>query len=702
MANIIISTLGATWEIIAETVGFVNYSGRDFYQNHPDLKSIQKSRENNFGLDESDELWLIATDKQHSDRFNSTDEDLEKIKQWNRLSGGIIKNIRIWILSGVDDIVDVVDAEAFHDLTLRVVAYAKHKLKEEGGKMFLSLACGRKTMSADIQDAAYCFGCDAMIHIISNGKPVSFGADVSCLDKEKVSNIFPLCLGNYKANNIFSDCPVPPFQDVEYLKVERSRAFLKEVRERQDESQFFYTSYYLMGNQNGRSNFRVLYTLDPEHISRIQNMRLGVDIGKRDEELELLRRLPKTDLHCHLGGVLDAKGLIDVASCYADDIENEKYKNECFREWADGLKKNIRKFERPVSWKTWREEVSSRLNVNPCLVNASFLMAFDGQEDLLDAINFGALLDEREYCGVGITQYEALGDLQGSALLQAEKSIRRTVQILLEKAERENIVYLEIRCSPFNYVYDGLSGQQVIRFICEELEKKPNLHTSLLLIASRHGKLEKIKHSIELMKKMESDVLFKKYFRGFDLAGDESVCTPAEMRGEFESILKDCRNITIHAGEDAPVKNIWEAVYLLNAERVGHGLTLRDNPDLLNKFLERRIGIEMCPSSNFQIKGYRDNYLPNSKNRDIYPLRMYLDKELMVCINTDDPGISRTNMTNELLRAARLTENGLTLWEILQLIYNGLQLAFYPYSKKKEMIHDVEMKLGQLIKDGKL
>jgi adenosine deaminase len=415
-----------------------------------------------------------------------------------------------------------------------------------------------------------------------------------------------------------------------------------------------------------------------------------------------LHRLPKTDLHCHLGGVLDSKDLIDVASCYAEDIENEKAQNEKFREWADGFKQDIRKFKRPKSWKTWQKEVSKHLHVNPCLVNASLLLAFRGQEDLLEAINFGSLLSEQEYIGIGITRYEALGDLQGSALLQTEKSIRRTVQILLEKAERENIVYLEIRCSPFNYVYNGLSGQQVIRFICEELEKKPDIHTSLLLIASRHGKLEKIRHSIELMREMESDVLFKKYFRGFDLAGDESVCPPAKLRKEFEDILRDCRNITIHAGENAPVENIWEAVYLLNAERVGHGLTLKDNPDLLNKFLERRIGIEMCPSSNFQIVGFHDNYLPNTKKRKIYPLREYLDKELMVCINTDDPGISRTDMTNELLRAARLTENGLTLWEILQLIYNGLQLAFYPYSKKKEMIHDVETKLGQLIRDGQL
>lgn len=702
MANILVSTLGNTWQIIAETLGYINYSKVDFYKNHTDFDSIRKSRKENFCGEEVDELWLVATDKQHIGIYNSTEEDLSMINKWNADCGGVVKKIRAWILSDVNDIINGEDAEAFHDLTLRVVKYARQQINVMPGKLFLSLACGRKTMSADMQDAAYCFGCDAMIHIISTGKQMQFQPTEHCLGMEKISTVYPLCLGKYRVNEILSNCTTISFGSQSYQKADRSTDFLREVRARQEESQFFYTSYYLDVNQKGRSNFRILYTLEPEHISRIQTMRMGVDISRSAGELCLLRLLPKTDLHCHLGGVLDTQDLVDVASCYMEDIEKEKLHNEAFRKWAKEQEKNIRDFRKPRDWKGWRRKLSECLGVNECLINACFLMMFAKQESLLDKIIFDRYLNEGDFCKIGIEEYEALGDLQGSALLQTEKSIRRAVRILLDKAKRENVVYLEIRCSPMNYVHYGLNGRQVLRSICEEMDKENDIHLSLLLIASRHADIRKIEEGIRLMNEMESDELFVKYFRGFDLAGNEEVRSPAELRNTFDDILKDCRNITIHAGETADVNNIWQAVYLLNAERVGHGLTLRDNPDLLNKFLERRIGIEMCPSSNFQIVGFRDNYIPSSRKQKIYPLREYLDKELQVCINTDDPGISRTNSTDELLRAARLTENGLTLWEILQLIYNGLQMAFYPYNRKKQLIHDVENRLGELIEKGKI
>lgn len=65
---------------------------------------------------------------------------------------------------------------------------------------------------------------------------------------------------------------------------------------------------------------------------------------------------------------------------------------------------------------------------------------------------------------------------------------------------------------------------------------------------------------------------------------------------------------------------------------VGHGLTLKNSPSLITKFLERKIGIEMRPSSNYQIKGFKDNYILESQLEDIYPLKEYLDKELRVSV----------------------------------------------------------------------
>ena len=102
-----------------------------------------------------------------------------------------------------------------------------------------------------------------------------------------------------------------------------------------------------------------------------------------------------------------------------------------------------------------------------------------------------------------------------------------------------------------------------------------------------------------------------------------------------------------------------------------------------------------------ELCGFQDNYLPDTGLQE-YPLKKYLDAELLVSVNTDDPGISRTSATNELHKAARLTKGGLSKWEILQLLCNAFRTAFYPYKQKKALIRRVEERLGKLIREEKL
>lgn len=353
------------------------------------------------------------------------------------------------------------------------------------------------------------------------------------------------------------------------------------------------------------------------------------------------------------------------------------------------------------------------------MIVPAFLLKFKGRENRLDEILYGPKLSEECFCAtakanknekgeLSLAEYESYGDLQGSALLKTEK----TIQLLLMRSKKENLKYLELRCSPINYCTEKLTAKQVVVAILEELDKeKDQLVSSVLFIASRpsseNTNSEKtMKEYNFLIRELNGDPrygeLFKRYFRGFDLAGDERVGTPESAMKIFEEPLKACANITIHAGETKEVKNVWEAVYRLNAERIGHGLTLKDNEELCKKFLERRIGIEMCPSSNYQIVGFRDNYFPKQWKREdleIYPLKKYLDEELRVCLNTDDPGISRTDITQEYLKAGRLTEGGLSLWNVLLLCYNGFSLAFYPYKEKKKMLSWINSLVYEWVKN---
>jgi len=223
----------------------------------------------------------------------------------------------------------------------------------------------------------------------------------------------------------------------------------------------------------------------------------------------------------------------------------------------------------------------------------------------------------------------------------------------------------------------------------------------LIFIASRHGKLSRIYKHIELAEQLlEKSGHDFQNLRGFDLAGNESVQNASAMREAFMSMMEKCMHFTIHAGENEPVASIWEAVYHLNAERIGHGLTLKDNPALMEKFRDRDIALEMCPSSNFQIIGFRDNYIPETRQHPVYPLQEYLNAGLRVTVNTDNPGISRTDFTNELHRAARMTPGGLSLWEILVLIRNSFKASFADRQVKHGLILEAESQVLSLIQEG--
>lgn len=675
--NILISALGANHEIIEETIAYTNYNNTlDFYKDHNTYEEISKSRAKaEFSTYQADELWLVATDKKavktrEGKYINSTYEDFYAIKE---ACSRYVSKIRLFVLDGVNDIVSEDEALQYRDLAFRVIRHAKHEC--DGGKLYLSLACGRKTMSADFQEAAYCFGCDALIHVLGNGK----------------TDAHPLNLGRIPQNEVLRDICDEGFADTEILRYEPNTDFLKLINKKKKESQHFFTAYYLNENET-RSNFHILYTLPPSKIEALKNEYLGTDKAKKETELEYLRRLPKTDLHCHLGGVLSVSEMIEVARCYVPLIEQEKNVNEEFAAWKCS-------YVPSVPLKKWYGELSDKLRVHKGLIAASLILQYEDNPEELHKLIFGKYTEESIYRQIEITNYEKLGDLQGSALLCNEDAIRKTVQILLRNCKKENVAYIEIRCSPINYKTENLLPRQVMTAIFEELEKVPEIEASVLIIASRHGKREFILQSIELMNEMKGEELFDKYFRGFDLAGNEESARPIELRNVFLDVMKDCNNITIHAGETDTSESIWEAVYHLNAERIGHGLRLIDNQYLMTKFLDRGIGIEMCPSSNFQIVGFKDNYYTEeTKTLQEYPLKHYLEKELKVSVNTDNSGISITTPTNELHRAARMTPGGLSKWDLLQLICNGFRTAFYPYEKKKTLIRKVERMIDVLIK----
>lgn len=789
--NILISTLGASWEIIPETLGAFLYDKEnpemDFYGKNPEaVKDFREKANQILAGNSIDELWLLSTNPKGVDDIvlgeNGKPKELSlkgmlrQIDKW-RKSYSPVKNlaVKVWALQDVADIKSKSNVDEFHDMALRIMAYSRKYA--DGGKRIVSLACGRKTMSADIQDAAYCFGCDMMMHVVAGNSAYVDLHGKSVLNESVASSIFPVELKPFPASDLFEDwfaedgfmkfpakildLPSTP-QKENYFKGDlflckaqepAGETFLAKVQKKREAAKHFYSSFF-SSQQYNYDTFPILYTLSKQGQESLKAFKIGVDPQREEKDLAWLQEMPKSDLHFHLGGSLSVEEIVKVATAIKDKVKIVCGQLPKFAEAALAGPKDCEE-----KWKTWRTRVAKLgaaeavekefydackknelAKILEAYVAPIFILKFENNPQKLEEFVYGPVRNkadlriEENFLRISaekkdkdgnvvpgerdLTPYEVLGDLQGTSLMRHRETIRKTMEILFENARKNNLKYIEIRCSPINYscgelrldqkvVSAEFSSKDVVEEIlkamksAEECDGDSRVYSSMIFIASRHGSRESVVFAIDLYKSLKDDARiggdFSSYFRGFDLAGDEGAKSPKEMRESFEEILKDCLSITIHAGETMPVENIWEAVYALSAERVGHGLKLKDNSSLRDKFRDRRIGVEMCPSSNYQIVGFMDNYYPDQSldGKSIscasfeYPLKMYMEKNLRVCINTDDPGISRTNITNELLRAARLTRGGLSLWEIFSLLYNGFDLAFLPYNKKLDLLNEM-------------
>lgn len=186
---------------------------------------------------------------------------------------------------------------------------------------------------------------------------------------------------------------------------------------------------------------------------------------------------------------------------------------------------------------------------------------------------------------------------------------------------------------------------------------------------------------------------------GFDLAGQEDDdYAPHLFRSEFEQISKMHIPITVHAGENAPAGFVESAVLDLRARRIGHGLALIEDKQLMNRLREDGVCVELCPVSNFQT----NQFIPadgKSPGRE-YPLRAFLDNGNAVCLNTDNPVISYTNMIKECFQASyAFGGDGLSLWELLRILRMGFVHSFLSLPERRSMLELADQILFDLFSD---
>lgn len=709
--NLLITTLGTSWGIVPELLAFTNPQHIPLFKNHPEAL-VHTAMRIKAGITPVSEVWIATTCSK------ATEGGLAMLDKWSTL-GKTLPSIRVFKPAGVSELASVKECELMRELVFRLVLCGAEKTRLSRGKLFLSLAGGRKTMSADMHTAAEHFGCNALLHVVDLGQlPDNLRNPSPAFMLEEWDRKTAACFSPILVNGRIQGRPILDMADPKLTSsdyppdtgqisdsIDLQPRLIDRIRNILDDAANLHINFsQRLLKSSELSNFHGLYSLPPRSIDELQNSRIGGhSVGHAKERLQWLKQLPKAELHCHLGGILSPEELILVAHALEREIT----------EWASrdpSFAHSIRQFDtlgtRSMDgviqafpdWKKVRDKHSpSRRHLHTA---AFILYALKDPDRIHQYIYRGLTANSSSFRSIGIDCYEKLGDLQGSSLLQCETAIRETAKCLIRRCKEDNIRYLELRCSPHNCTNAGLSAEKVVQILNEELHGDPDAcKFRLIFIASRHGEMSSIENHIELaqiMRKTDPDG-FPSWFAGFDIAGAEYAKSPGELRGIMRPVMQECLNLTIHAGEGEPSDNIWEAVYELNADRIGHGLSLVDNPNLLARIRNRRISIELCPSSNYQIVGFKDFTIPDSSSLKPYPLRQFLNAGIRTTINTDDPGMSFTDLTHEFHKAACMTEEGLSKWEVLQLIRNSFKAAFLDATDRKNLILDAEKQILSLI-----
>src|SRR5580658_2462262 len=162
----------------------------------------------------------------------------------------------------------------------------------------------------------------------------------------------------------------------------------------------------------------------------------------------------------------------------------------------------------------------------------------------------------------------------------------------------------------------------------------------------------------------------------FGIGGDERAGPPEWFAGVYPRGAEAGLHLTAHAGESAGPESIWGALNL-KAERIGHGLTAGQDPDLIEELAESQVPIEVCVTSNLRTGCCAELAQ--------HPVRRYFDGGLMLTLNSDDPAMFRTSLVEEY---ALVQETfGFTDEHLRELARNSFEASFLPPEKKIEFLN---------------
>ncbi len=272
------------------------------------------------------------------------------------------------------------------------------------------------------------------------------------------------------------------------------------------------------------------------------------------------------------------------------------------------------------------------------------------------------------------------------AVMQSRQALVRVAAECAQDLAADGVVYAEVRFAPELHVEGGLSLDEVVEAVLEGFAAGSAGRPIRV-----YGLLTAMRTAARSLEIAELAVRHRDHgVVGFDIAGAEAGSPPSRHLDAFQYVARENFHITIHAGEGFGLPSIWEAVQWCGAERLGHGVRIIDDitvePDgtarlgrLAAYIRDRRIPLEMCPSSNVHTGAAR--------SIAEHPIGLLRRLSFRVTVNTDNRLMSAVSLSSEF--AALVQAFGYGWADIQWLTINAMKSAFAPFDERLDLINTV-------------
>lgn len=274
------------------------------------------------------------------------------------------------------------------------------------------------------------------------------------------------------------------------------------------------------------------------------------------------------------------------------------------------------------------------------------------------------------------------------AVMQTTDSLKRVARECVEDLAADGVVYAEVRYAPEQHVREGLTLDEVVAAVQAGFDQGVQAAGGRIVVRQL---LTAMRHQARSMEIAELAVAWRgRGVAGFDIAGAEAGYPPTRHLDAFEYLQRENAHFTIHAGEGFGLPSIWQAIQWCGADRLGHGVRIIDDVavaedgsaelGLLAAYVrDKRIPLEMCPSSNLQTGA--------ASSIAEHPIGVLKKLRFRVTVNTDNRLMSQTSMTHEMWSLVEAFGYG--LHDLQWFTLNAMKSAFLPFDERLAIIDGI-------------